>query len=113
MDDPKIRDLARRVGVVESEELNELCQLREKGDPRGRFASTVTITLKDGKKLNSGMIGEAPFPPPGWDENRVEEKFRWLAAFVLLDEARVNALVDMLWHFEEVPNVRELTQMLA
>jgi len=43
--DPVIRNLARRVEVVESEELNKLCRLHAAGDPRGRFASIVTIKL--------------------------------------------------------------------
>ena len=42
----------------------------------------------------------------------MEEKFRWMAEFVL-DEARIDKLVDMLWDFENIPNVRELTAMLA
>ncbi|MCP4118617.1 MAG: MmgE/PrpD family protein, partial [Desulfobacteraceae bacterium] len=38
LNDPIIRGLAQRIEVVESENLNELCRLYEKGDPRGRFA---------------------------------------------------------------------------
>ena len=40
------------------------------------------------------------------------KKFRWLAGYVL-DEARIDTLLDMLWHFEEVPSVRKFTQTLA
>ena len=38
--------------VVESPEMERLCELFEQGDPNGRFASTVTITLKDGRELS-------------------------------------------------------------
>jgi len=113
LDDPKLRDLAEKVEVVESEELNELCRLYEQGDPQGRFASVVIIILEDGRELNSGMVeGNLRFPQPGWDEQRMEEKFRWLTSFVL-DEDQVDSLSEMLWRFEEVPNVRQLTRALS
>jgi hypothetical protein len=81
------------------------------GDPAGRFAGVVTITLKDGRELNSGLVGDPPFPPPDWDEARMAEKFRWVTGFVL-DEVRIDALLDMLWRFEELPSVRTLAQGL-
>jgi 2-methylcitrate dehydratase PrpD len=113
LSDPVLRDLARRVEVVESEDLNELCRLFEQGDPRGRFASRVTVALKDGQELHSGLVGGGlSFPQAGWDEGVMEEKFRWLAGSVL-DEARVTALLDMLWRFDEIPDVRRLTRMVA
>ena len=74
--DPKIRDLAQRVDVVESEELNQLCRLHAKGDPRGRFASIVTIKLKDGREYCSGMKdGGMKFPAPAWTPEMMTEKF--------------------------------------
>ncbi len=36
------------IEIIESEELNELCRLHAQGDPKGCFASKVTIKLKDG-----------------------------------------------------------------
>ena len=52
------------------------------------------------------------FPQPGWDERVMEEKFRWLAGHVLAAPA-VDQLVEMLWRFDEIPDVRELTRLLA
>ncbi len=109
----KTRDLAERIEVVETQELNELYRLAVKGDPQGKYASVVTIVLQDGTTLNSGVVeGEINYPQQCWDERSLEEKFRWLARHVL-DEAGVDALVEMVWHFEEVSNVEELTQLLA
>ena len=111
--DQRIRALAQKVEVIESEELNELCRLFEQGDPRGRFASIVTIALQDGREYNSGMVdGGLRFPQPGWDQDVMEEKFRWLAAYVL-EPARVDAVMDMLKRWDQVSNVRQLTAMLA
>lgn len=113
LNDAQIIDLAQKVEIVESEELNELCRLYESGDPRGRFASIVRIRLNDGREFDSGMAESSEkHPPSGWDEKVMEEKFRWLTGYVL-DEARIDGLLDMLWRFEDVPTVREFTNKLA
>ena len=110
---PRIRALAERIDVVETEELNELHRLAARGDPRGRYASRVTIDLRDGRALHSGLVeGEINYPQRCWDEQGLGKKFRWLARHVL-DEARVERIIDMVWHFEDVSNVRELTELLA
>jgi hypothetical protein len=41
----------------------------------------------------------------------MERKFRWLAQYVLEDD-RTDTLLDMLWHLDEVSDVRELTATL-
>ena len=84
--------------------MERLCRLFEQGDPSGRFASTVTITLQDGREFHSGVVdGGLRFPQPGWDEARMEEKFRWAAGFVLDEERRSTRCSDMLWRFECCP----------
>ncbi|HSJ53522.1 MAG TPA: MmgE/PrpD family protein [Anaerolineae bacterium] len=112
LQDPEIRSLARRVEVVESDELNELAALFEKGDTRGHWASRVRLVLQDGREYRSGLEdGGFRFPPMTWDEAEIENKFRWLAAHVL-DLARIDRLVEMAWHFEDVADVRALAAML-
>jgi len=112
LNDERIRALAQRVEVQESEELNELRRLYEKGDPRGRFASRVTIAIKDGQEFNSGLVeGGLSFPQSGWDERKMEDKFCWLVSHVL-DKARASELTGLAWQFDQVPNVQELTRML-
>jgi len=111
--DPKIRDVVSKIEFVESEELNRLYRLAAQGDPKGKYASVVTVTLKDSRQFSSGMVeSKIRYPQPGWDEQRVEEKFRWLMKYVL-DEPRTDELVDIVWHFEEISDVRELTQIVA
>jgi 2-methylcitrate dehydratase PrpD len=113
LEDPVIRNLARRVEVVESDELNELCRLHAKGDPRGRFASIVTIKLADGRQYCSGMKdGGMKFPAPEWTREMMAEKFRWLATTVL-DRAVVDELLEMAWHLDELNQVRDLTARLS
>ena len=92
--------------------MERLCRLFEQGDPAGRFASTVTIKLHNGREFDSGLVdGGLRFPQPGWDEARMEEKFRWMAGFVL-DDQRIETLAAMLWRFEQVPSVREVISSL-
>jgi 2-methylcitrate dehydratase PrpD len=96
LSDERIRRLAQKVEVRESEELNELARLFQTGDPRGRFASSVTLTLTDGRQLSSGLVGGGlSFPQRGWDEGTMEEKFRWLVE-PALGEARVERLADLV-----------------
>jgi len=112
-DAPEIRAVAGKIELLESEEFTRLYRLAVQGDPRGKYASAVTIILKDGRQFGSGMVeGNIKYPQPGWDEQRVEEKFRWLTRCVL-DQARTDEIVDMVWHFEEILAVRELTQIVA
>lgn len=111
--DQSIRDLAEKIELVETDELNELYRLAARGDPQGKYVSVVIISLNDGRTFNSGIVsGDINYPQQDWDEHRVEEKFRWLIRPVL-DKACINEVVEMTWHFEEVPKVRELTQILA
>jgi 2-methylcitrate dehydratase PrpD len=111
--DPKIQDVVSKIVLVESEELNRLYRLVDKGDPKGKYASVVTVTLKDSKQFSSGMVeSKIRYPQPDWDEQRVEEKFRWLMKYVL-DEPRTDRLVDMAWHFEDVDDAHKLTKLLT
>lgn len=56
--------------------------------------------------------GEINFPQQTWDEPSLEEKFRWLTGYVL-DEDRIDALIEMLRAFENVSDVRTLTELLT
>jgi 2-methylcitrate dehydratase PrpD len=112
LDDPRMREVASKVTVTEAEDLNELLRLIEKGDPEGSFSSRVQIHLKDGSEFKTERMDiENMYPPSSWTKARMEEKFRWLASFVL-DDARTDTVLDMLWHFDTVADVRDLTILL-
>jgi hypothetical protein len=110
LEEPEIRSVAKEVEHVESQELNELCRLYERGDPRVRFASRVTIVQRDGTAFDSGLV-ECSFPYPDWSGRKMEDKFRWLVRFVLDDE-RIDRLLDILWCLEDLSSVRQLTQLV-
>ncbi len=111
--DPRIRALASRVEVVETAEMNDLYRRALAGEPDGKFANVVTITLRDGRVLCSGVVeaAEIKYPQSCWDMPALEEKFRRVAGRVL-DAPRVEALVEMVHHFEDLPDVRALTALL-
>lgn len=111
-DDERVRALVSKIELVESDELNDLYRRAVTGEAGGKYAAVVTIALKDGRQLTSGMVESGIKYPQGWDESRVEEKFRWLVGHVL-KEARIEPLVDMVWHFEDVDDVCELTRLVA
>ena len=111
--DRRIRELAAKVEVRVSEELDELRRLFEKGDPRGRFASEVTLELEDGSSLSSGRVGGGlSFPQPGWDQKVMEEKFHWLVDPVL-GPARAGRLVELALGPEAADSVRELAGLAS
>lgn len=113
LSDPRLREIAQKVEVFESDEMEGLCRLFEQGDPNGRFASEVTITLKSGQSFSSGLVdGGLRFPPSAWDEGRMADKFRWLANYVL-EVSTVDETLDLLFHFEGLLNVRQLTEKLS
>jgi hypothetical protein len=98
---------------VETEELNELYRSACEGDPRGKYASKVVIELRDGRTLKTDQVeGEINFLQETWDDQSLEEKFRWLTGHVL-EQDRIDKLVDMILGFAQVPAVRELTVTLA
>lgn len=110
--DERVQTLVSKIELVESDELNELHRRTVVGKPGGKYAAAVTITLKDGRQFTSGIVDGGIRYPQGWDESRMEEKFRWLVGHVL-EESRIEPLVDMVWHFENVDDVCELTRLVA
>ena len=108
-----IRDVVGRIEVVETDEFNKLYWLACRGDPQGKYASKVIIHLQNGSRLETGQVeGEINFPQRTWDAERLEKKFRWLAGHVL-DEDHVDQLVELVWGFEALSDVRQLTSTLA
>jgi len=112
LSDPVVKNVARKVQVVESEELNRLCRLYEKGDPGGCFASIVTIRLKDGREFTSGLKdGGMALTAGQWGREEMADKFLWLASSVM-EKKKAEDVLDMAWHLEDLDSVRELTSKL-
>lgn len=102
--DAAVLGLAERVLLVEDEGFNEVF-------PGQRFARVV-VQLKDGRRLDSGVVRPRwdGTDPPG-DEDLLE-KFRWLAG-TRLDEERVEALLELVWEIDSWGTGGELARAVA
>ncbi len=100
-----------KIALVESEELDSLYRPIFEGREGGLGASRVVIHLEDGRTLDSGLVSDSCRIAASGDEGRLENKFRWLTSFVLGGN-RIDGLLDMLWHFDAVQEVHELTSLL-
>jgi 2-methylcitrate dehydratase PrpD len=107
-----ITALARRIEVRVSSELTRLYYLSEVNDPDGKDAAIVTITLRDGTVVSSGLTENILYPEPGWGEAEIGEKFRWLAAGHL-KPAAMNDLLSRLLDVATVPDVSALMSDLT
>ncbi len=110
LDDEGVKALADKIEVVEDPEIERMNRLATTGapDPDAHFAGRVEITLADGRRLDSGVVTRGHHE---WDEALLEEKFRWITAYVL-DDQTIDQLVQMVWGFENVANVTELTRLV-
>lgn len=109
--DPVINALVDKMELVEVDEFNELYEPSFLGGDEGYSPGRVVLRLTDGKTLDSGVVTESCRISARGDEERLEKKFRWLTGYVL-EPDRIDRLLEMLWHFDEVPDVGELTALL-
>jgi 2-methylcitrate dehydratase PrpD len=109
--DPSINALVDKIALVESEELDSLYRPAFEGREGGLSASRVVIHLEDGRMLDSGVVADSCRIAASGDEERLEKKFRRLTGFVLGDD-RIDELLEMLWNFDALEDVHELTSLL-
>ena len=102
--DPKLLALFDRIEVVLDPEIDNLYNEMKEMDLR--MHSAVEITLTDGKHFDSGIVERKA---DQWDESSLEKKFRYLASYILEPEA-VEGLIKMVWGFDNVTDIRELTR---
>jgi 2-methylcitrate dehydratase PrpD len=104
-----ITALARRVEVRVSSELTRLYYLSEVNDPDGKDAAIVTVTLRDGSILSSGLTENVLYPEPGWGEAEIGEKFKWLAA----GHVKTAAIDDLLSRLLDVATVPDVSALMS
>ena len=111
-DDVRIKALVDKMVLIESQELNDLYRASFEGGDEGSSASRVEIRLADGRVLDSGPVFDACRIEARGDEERLERKFRWLTGTVLEAE-QIERILDMLWQFDTVEDVRDLTSRMT
>ncbi|MBB5214530.1 MmgE/PrpD family protein [Parapusillimonas granuli] len=78
-----------------------------------RHGGSVAIRLKDGREFAATCRAPRGSGARGVDWKDVEAKYRRLAPMSGMGAARVQASLRLLRGFDELPDVRELTEMLA
>lgn len=104
--DPNVLALFDKIEMVVDPEISRLYEEMKEMDLR--MHSAVVITLKDGRTFDSGVVERGA---DRYNEKDLEHKFRKLAAYVT-DPGIIDKLVDMVWNFEQIENVRELTDLI-
>jgi 2-methylcitrate dehydratase PrpD len=101
MNDPKIRALRKRITAVGDPKLT---------DAQRRWRCVMEIKLRDGRLLkHQTMAAKGSFENP---LTRAEEEEKALDLLVpILGTARSRRLLDTLWNFEKIPNVRALRRL--
>ncbi len=102
--DPAIRDVMRRIDVVESAELT-----REHAGELPRWPSVTEVVLNNGQTIrqHSGIPRGHPLNP--MSDQEIEEKFIALSSDVLSDPA-ARDLMDCIWNLEMLGDIGELTE---
>jgi len=109
LSDRKIINLFEKIEVIEDPLIENAYRLyvKDPNQPDAKFGARVKITLTDNRIFETGLIEQKTIK---WDEKLLEEKFQWLAGYVLTDKA-IDELADMVWHFEDVKNVSGLIRL--
>ena len=102
--DRRIVDLARRVEVVLDPEIEEVYP--------EKFASKVEILLTNGKRLEARVDFPAGSPENPMSFEQVAKKFESLSGQMITKDRSV-AIIEKVEGLEELPDIRELTKLLA
>jgi 2-methylcitrate dehydratase PrpD len=112
--DPAVLDLADRIELIESPEIDRMFRpmFNVEDDPDSAACASVEIVLKDGRRFASGLVraDEGPYAP--FSDREMEQKFRHYVGYVL-DGPRLDELVNMVWHVDELPDIRELVAFVV
>jgi 2-methylcitrate dehydratase PrpD len=76
------------------------------------YGATVTIKMKDGAEYRSTVNAPKGSGPRGIDWGDVEHKFRTLMPEAGLDAKRVEEILDVVHHFDDLPRVDGLIRLL-
>ena len=111
MSDERIRNLATRVELLESAELDRLFWLSETGSPQGREAARVLVELHDGRVLDSGIVSLSRADESAWTTERMRGKFHWATRRVLTQQAS-EEICELAERLPVLDDVRVLTAAL-
>lgn len=106
-DDPQVHALFDKIELLLDPQIEQMYAQARGRDLR--MYSAVEITLKDGQVFDSGIVERGA---DRFDRFALEQKFRWLAGFVL-ESPGVEKTFSLLKQVERLESARELTQLLS
>jgi 2-methylcitrate dehydratase PrpD len=109
--DETVIALVNKIEIIQDPEVERMYRLfctSVDDHPDARFTSRVEIGLTDGRVLFSDSADREDIR---LDDAALEEKFRWVTGYVL-NEAKIEQLVPLVWAFDSQDSVQDLTQLL-
>lgn len=104
--DPQVCALVDKIELIVDPVVDQMYKDAQEDDLI--MHSAVEITLRDGRHYDSGIVERGA---DRWDEHTLEQKFRGLTAYVL-QPAVVDRLVEMVLAVEDVPDIRQLIELV-
>jgi 2-methylcitrate dehydratase PrpD len=108
LEDPEITALCARVEARVSADLTRLYYLSEANDPEGKDAAIVTVTLRDGRVLNSGVVEHILYPKEPWGHAQMRDKFAWLTS----TQAGETERAELLTRLEDVEQIADIGELV-
>lgn len=112
LEDPELRRLSAAVSWRESDEFTRLYRLSEEDRPGGAEMARVVVTLRDGRRHDSGPVRFELYPEGGWSREVMDAKFHWLADPVL-GERSAGELLGRLWRLDAADEAIDLVRSLT
>ncbi|MBI1912473.1 MAG: MmgE/PrpD family protein [Deltaproteobacteria bacterium] len=100
--DEKLLKLVQKVRIVKDDDLDKMYPVA--------MPNRVEVKLKSGEFLTREIIYPKGHPKNPLSDLEVEEKFRSLAEWYLVN-TEVNSALNLLWRLEEVKDVREILRL--
>jgi 2-methylcitrate dehydratase PrpD len=108
LDNETIAGLFDRIEIIEDREINRKFMLAHEGidSPDALWSSRVVIETDTGERYDSGEFVDTY----EWNQERVEEKFRWITGYVF-DQEKSGQILHVLTDIENKDSVDEITSM--
>lgn len=104
INDPVVQAMLKKVEIVADPELHKLYP--------EKFPTNIEIYTKDGKVYKGEMYYAKGSPKNPFTDGEINEKFRGLALPVM-DKKRVDEIVQMAEHLENVKDIKEFSRLFA
>lgn len=111
LEDERVKDLANRIELLESKELNDLTSKTGRGEDRvGQWAASVEVQLKNGERLDSGITSIDLGSKDEWTVQKLQDKFRWLVEDIL-GGSKTRETMEKVEELDRLSSIRELTKL--